>query len=970
MNLIPAGNRKTRFTGRQLDGLAAGLLLLLAALFLWRVVFLGRILLPLDSIFAAEPWRSESPAKFPGPDWNPLITDSIWASYPTAVIASQAARSGGLFWDPTVLAGTPALARGDLFSNPIYQLLALFLPPARAMSWMAVVHLFLGAAFMFLLLRELGARRFGALVGALAFAFNGYLIGWLSIPNTAGAMIWLPLIFWGFERALRRQDWRWGLIGALAFTLQILSGFLLWPFYAAVTFTLFASFRGAVAILRERKISAALRPWLYGASILIVGALLAAPWLLSTLQLFPETQRTEPLGITSFLSPGQHLVRLLAPGVYGNGLYGNRYRSQFNYSETDLYFGVLPLLFLAAGLFSRKQRWAGWFLAALGLAALLAVYNVFPFKHAIRLVYPLFLNTFPGRIFYIVAFAWAVVAGLGADWLSRRRPARMLKALSLASILLAAALGGIYFLTFNYPALEAAGYKAASLNLKRMGANNISLLVASALAALAALLFLAWRQGWLKRWAFQGIVLALIVSDLFWTGIDYNPAFDARFVFPETPSLQALSKLREQESQPYRVISVNSGRLLPGMTPEIYGLPTISGYSSWVLRRFSEYVALTNSGEESTINIIAYDDCCHPLINALNVGYVYSVQDRPLSSAGELDFIALINRNPESEKKGKRVQDTTWEIRGVKRRVLFEHAPGRVSFALRLQGPVSFTGYLAVNPEAWDLGGDGVRFDLIASPTGGTEETLFSQTLDPAHLPSDRNWIPVEVDLSRFAGQEITLSLVTVPGPQRNNEYDWAGWGEPKIGGYFPATLQLVYDGPNRIYRNPQALPRAWVVRRFIQAPAGDLEAVKAVLGAQGFDPAAEAVVEASPGEQLPFPSLPPGEDSQLDKVQVTTYAPQRVELQADLSTPGLLVLSDMMYPGWEVSVDGAPGRIYTTNLMMRGVFLPAGAHRVEFIYRPVMFLLGLWATSAALVLVAAAFIWRSRKTRLKEGVS
>ena len=48
-----------------------------------------------------------------------------------------------------------------------------------------------------------------------------------------------------------------------------------------------------------------------------------------------------------------------------------------------------------------------------------------------------------------------------------------------------------------------------------------------------------------------------------------------------------------------------------------------------------------------------------------------------------------------------------------------------------------------------------------------------------------------------------------------------------------------------------------------------------------------------------------------------------------------MLVLHDLYYPGWEVTVDGEPQPILRTNLLFRGVEVPQGKHRVEFAFRP-----------------------------------
>jgi hypothetical protein len=46
-------------------------------------------------------------------------------------------------------------------------------------------------------------------------------------------------------------------------------------------------------------------------------------------------------------------------------------------------------------------------------------------------------------------------------------------------------------------------------------------------------------------------------------------------------------------------------------------------------------------------------------------------------------------------------------------------------------------------------------------------------------------------------------------------------------------------------------------------------------------------------------------------------------------------VLTDTHYPGWVVTLDGAPTTLHRADLSLRGVSLPPGAHTVTFSYRP-----------------------------------
>ncbi len=69
--------------------------------------------------------------------------------------------------------------------------------------------------------------------------------------------------------------------------------------------------------------------------------------------------------------------------------------------------------------------------------------------------------------------------------------------------------------------------------------------------------------------------------------------------------------------------------------------------------------------------------------------------------------------------------------------------------------------------------------------------------------------------------------------------------------------------------------------------------------------------------------------------VQYVSYAPKDIHLQADASTPAVLLLNDKYDSNWRVYVDGKPSDLLRCNYIMRGVYLTPGRHEVEFKYEP-----------------------------------
>jgi hypothetical protein len=133
------------------------------------------------------------------------------------------------------------------------------------------------------------------------------------------------------------------------------------------------------------------------------------------------------------------------------------------------------------------------------------------------------------------------------------------------------------------------------------------------------------------------------------------------------------------------------------------------------------------------------------------------------------------------------------------------------------------------------------------------------------------------------------------------------------------------------IMRNRRALPRAWLVSE-AESTDGE-EALRRISGEseRAFDPRRTALLEVAPAE---MPTLPGGELAPGSTANITAYEPNRLVIETRAAQPTMLVLSEMFYPGWEATIDDAATRIHLTNFLLRGVFVPAGAHRIEMRYR------------------------------------
>jgi len=161
----------------------------------------------------------------------------------------------------------------------------------------------------------------------------------------------------------------------------------------------------------------------------------------------------------------------------------------------------------------------------------------------------------------------------------------------------------------------------------------------------------------------------------------------------------------------------------------------------------------------------------------------------------------------------------------------------------------------------------------------------------------------------------------------------------PKPGILNPTGLEelsaaIKPDGQYAVFDFTGALPRAklyanWTVSTNDQATLTNLASAD-------FDPERTVLVaDQSVPNPRPRPSEATAGQASTNSVEFTSYAPKRIVLQAKADAPSVLLLNDKFHPDWKVLVDGKPELLLRCNYVMRGVYLPAGAHAVEFRFEP-----------------------------------
>ncbi len=96
--------------------------------------------------------------------------------------------------------------------------------------------------------------------------------------------------------------------------------------------------------------------------------------------------------------------------------------------------------------------------------------------------------------------------------------------------------------------------------------------------------------------------------------------------------------------------------------------------------------------------------------------------------------------------------------------------------------------------------------------------------------------------------------------------------------------------------------------------------------------------------------------------VALKALRPERITAEVEAAAAGRLVLLELPYPGWRVTVDGQPAEGEVFEKMFRAVRVPAGRHVVEWRFQPRSFTLGLVVFAAALLTLFGWAVWERRR--------
>ncbi|MCB0006892.1 MAG: YfhO family protein [Anaerolineales bacterium] len=934
------------------------------------------------------------------PDDRVIFTgDVLVGAFPTRVYVHRLLTSGQIpLWNPYQLGGMPLLADAQV---AVYYLPNLLLDsiywsrdiPYEAFEALIVAHYAIGALLMYGYLRHLRLQPAAALVGAIAFEFNGFFIGHRGHYSMLSVVVWVPGVLWFLGAAWSTANrWRalfWSVGAGLLLSQVFMGGHPQLAFYSSLFLFAYFLFQWLPA---GRELQAWWRapwpakwqhmlvqaPFQFGvAGVLALG--LAMVSLLPMVELLGRSLRNEPTYAFSVQYPlmPRNFISLLIPEF-------------LNWSGTEfrIYAGIFTLVLAVVAWLvperAHRERW--FFTAALAVAVVMSMggftslqgffYRYVPGFNSVRVT---------ARLFYFANISLAVLAALGLDGLLRplaaaekQRLGQLIRGSKGLFALLGVIAAALYLLlAWHVRPVGDEFYFYESLFFQPPADDRYLTLTHQMNGFMLFLVFLGAAMLWLWLRLHERVSLNLLmVSAVLIIAVDittFAPQHDAAaapnldLVGLDGFEIVNLEKWQGQERDllieelaalPATARIDNGAAVLPDNYSQIWPAAFATGYNvldlqtrfeiqtQWPnlsdsLRRDLMSVQLVVTGAENPdppeegAQLILGNSQGNVWQRATLPAYAhFSTQIRPSSTS--ITFNGLLTQagvapfvQPALMSDDGSVADQIGD--------LWPELVARENYRIgetAVFSPVDIT-VLA--------GGPGGYSAIVVNGVTVTPEErgLIVAVIDPAS-GAVLDAAAFDTYLSNRESDRFASLLANVPAGHI-----------VAVATYDEGTAQLTTAARNALASIGAA---ETLIDKFGQAYA--------LVGLKGAEPGS-ALERLAPEAQvldvgIGAATAPPAAFSS----QVIRYEQDRITLLVENSATGLLTISETMFPGWQAYVDGVAAPIFLTHGIFRSVVLPPSPtgqpHEVTFIYAPASVRAGMTITVMVLLLalVMALIAW------------
>jgi len=894
-----------------------------------------------------------------------LPGDSFTENYPLRLYYSTI--HSAVLWLPFIFLGMSFL--GMLQPGLFYPLnfLYFFLPAPFVFNLNIILHCSLAAFFVFLYARLIGVRSFPAFISGIIFAFSGFLMAHKGHTSMMNAAVWLPLLLFLYEKIRATLNPKYSAWAALVIAIQVFAGHYQICVYTYLVLGYFILFYLS-SVEKEKRLNFIVLSLLP----IVVGTVIALPQLIATKELSDIAFRVGH-GYSFFT---EYSFPPFFPFLFGVA-YGGHYWGSWNLTELAGFIGVMPLML---GLWASVRLWKInihiRFLALLAsLAFLLALGRYNPLYHIMYYVPVYNLFRCPARHWLEFDLAMAVLSGFGLNFLiyepvglkKRKEIAVLMGVVLIVSVMFILA-GTSFVDAFTGKLLpEVRNILASAFNFKNP-------------AVYVPLFFMGLYFAWSCLFAWIGynskevrnnsqtavsvkekILLGILALACFAEGFSFGGFHDAHYINQ--------SDVRKQIESPLMLfLQKNAGHERSAFINKdvipLYNVPakvqTLNGYDPLIPKGLNELFYMWPSGVSSNWPGLLRNNL---MLSSLNVRYV--IVPKQDVAQYKLDEIKATG----TEMYMQSVSLGQWDLINSKKtgsdgsEYILASPDGKQVSMIKQRISLKPNAYYLMKLEAKRMRNEPQRelsFDLCGGPgydSPDQELDVNGRALQGDYRVFGRfintGNIPPQVDLRVF-------TFSTEPIVVKNIEIqELSNFGPPYIAGDVSnisteeSLYKKVFETPEWVvYENRNCLPRAFTVSKL--KPVRDMQEVKFLFETFQINPSETALVSEDDLKKI----------GRREFVKGTTiieqYDTNRIVVRTNVAGgPGFLVLSDQYFPGWKAFVDGKETPIYKVHEIIRGIVIPEGEHKVEFVYRPWKIYISIFIGAVALVACLVAVFRR-----------
>jgi len=137
--------------------------------------------------------------------------------------------------------------------------------------------------------------------------------------------------------------------------------------------------------------------------------------------------------------------------------------------------------------------------------------------------------------------------------------------------------------------------------------------------------------------------------------------------------------------------------------------------------------------------------------------------------------------------------------------------------------------------------------------------------------------------------------------------------------------------GQEMAQQNPGSLGNCWFVNEIQWAKNADEE----MASLTDFNPSTTVVIDERFKANVGEINFTPNSQN---KIELTSFHPDKMEYASNSTGEQFAVFSEIWYKGnedWKVTIDGKEAEMIRVNYLLRGLKIPTGNHKIEFVFHP-----------------------------------